>query len=52
MTNLPKDITFPQFSSITANDDDGEEEDDVFIGDVAEQYLRKFAAVSGADKKF
>ena len=25
---------------------------DVFIGDIAEQYLRKFASVSGADKKF
>ena len=38
MNNLPKAITFPQFSSITAYDDDGEEEKDVFIGDVAEQY--------------
>ena len=25
---------------------------DVFIGDIAEQYLRKFASVSGADKTF
>ena len=49
MKNLPKAITFPQFSSITAN---GEEEEDVFIGDIAEQYLRKFAIVSGADKTF
>ena len=40
--NLPKAITFPQFPSITAyDDDDGEEEEDVFIGDIAEQYLRK-----------
>ena len=30
--------------------DDGEEDEDVFIGDIAEQYLRKFATVSGADK--
>ena len=53
MTNLPKGITFPQFPSITAyNDDDGEEEEDVFIGDIAEQYLRKIATVSGADKTF
>ena len=39
MKNLPKAITFPQFPSITAYDDDGEEEEDVFIGDIAEQYL-------------
>ena len=50
--NLPKDITFPQFPSITAYDDDDKEEEDVFIGDIAEQYLRKFATVSGADKTF
>ena len=36
--NLPKAITFPQFPSITAyDDDDSEEEEDVFIGDIAEQ---------------
>ena len=52
MKNLLKAITFPQFPSITAHDDDGEEEEDVFIGDIAEQYLRKFATVSGADKTF
>ena len=52
MKNLPNAITFPQFPSITAYDDDGEEEEDVFIGDIAEQYLRKFATVSGADKTF
>ena len=53
MKNVPKAITFPQFPSITAYDeDDGEEEEDVFIGDIAEQYLRKFATVSGADKTF
>ena len=46
-------MTFPQFPSITAyDDDDGGEEEDVFIGDIAEQYLRKFATVSGADKTF
>ena len=53
MNNLPKSITFPQFPSITAyDDDDGEEEEDVFIGDIAEQYLRKFATMTGADKTF
>ena len=53
MKNLPKAITFPQFSSITTyDDDDGEEEEDVFIGDIAEQYLRKFASKSGTDKTF
>ena len=50
MKNLPKSITFPQFPSITAYDDDGEEEEDVFIGDIAEQYLRKFASTFGSDK--
>ena len=54
MKNLQKTITLPQFPSITAydDDDDGEEEEDVFIGDIAEQYLRKFATMSGADKTF
>ena len=52
MKNLPKAITFPQFPSITAYDDDGEEEEDAFIGDIAEQYLRKFASMSGTDKIF
>ena len=49
MKNLPKAITFPQFPSITAYGDDCEEEEDAFIGDIAEQYLHKFASVSGAD---
>ena len=52
MKNLPKAIIFPQFPSITAYDDDGEEEEDVFIWDIAEQYLRKFASKSGTDKTF
>ena len=52
MKNLPKAITFSQFPFITVYDDDGEEEEDVFIGDIAEQYLRKFSSVSGADKTF
>ena len=50
--NLSKAITFPQFPSTTAYDDDGEEEVDVFIEDIAEYYLRKFASASGADKTF
>ena len=52
MKNLPKAIAFPQFPSITAYNDDGEEDVDVFIGDIAEQYLRKFAFKSGTDKTF
>ena len=52
MKNLPKAKTFPQFSSITAYDDDIEEEEDVFIGDIAEQYLRKFAFKSSTDNTF
>ena len=50
---MTKTIIFSQFPSIIAyDDDDGEEEEDVFMGDIAEQYLRKFASVSGADKTF
>ena len=45
--NLPKAITFPQFTFITAYVDDGEEEEED-----AEQCLRKFASVSGSDKTF
>ena len=52
MKNLPRVITFSQFPSITAYDDDGEEEVDVYIGDIAEQYLRKLASASGTDKTF
>ena len=52
MKNLAKAITFPQFPSITAYEDDGEEEEDIFIGDIAEKYLRKFASKSGTDKTF
>ena len=51
MKNSPKAITFSQYPSITAYDDDGEEEE-VFIGDIAEQYLRKFTFKSGTDKTF
>ena len=52
MKNLPKVIAFPQFPSITAYDDDGEEEENAVRGDIAEQYLRKFAFTSGTDKTF
>ena len=50
--NLPKAITFSPFPSITDSDVDGEEEEDIFIGDTAEQYLRKCATVSGTDTTF
>ena len=36
---ISKAITLPQFQSISAYDDDGEEDEDVFVGDIAEQYL-------------
>ena len=52
MKNSPKAITFPQYPSITALDDDGEEEGHVYIGDIAEQYSRKFTSRSGTDKTF
>ena len=45
-------IKFAQFPSIKAYNDGGEEEKDVFIGDIAEQYLRKFAFKSGTNKTF
>ena len=52
MKSLPKAMTFPQYSSIAAYDDDGEEEEDIFIGDISEQYLSMFASKSGTDKTF
>ena len=52
MKNSPKAITFPQYPSITAHDDDGEEEGKAVIGDIAEQYLRNFTSKSGTDKTF
>ena len=52
MKKLSKAITFPQFPPITAYDDDGEEEEIAVIRDIAEQYLRKFASVSGANRTF
>ena len=52
MNNLPKAIRIPKYPSITAYDDNGEEEKDALIGDIAEQYLRKFASTSGTDKTF
>ena len=50
--HLPKAVTFPQHQSITAYDDDGEEEAKAVIGNIAEQYLRKFASTFGTDKTF
>ena len=50
--SLPRVITFPQFISITAYDDASEEEVEVFIADISEQYLRKFASASGTHKSF
>ena len=52
MKNLPKTVTFQKVPSITAYDDDDEEEVDVFIGDIAEQYQRKIASKSSTDKTF
>ena len=49
MKHLPKVVTFSQYPSITAYDDDGEEEGNAVIGNIAEQYLRKFASKSGTD---
>ena len=46
MKNLSKAVTFPQFPSITAYDDDGEEEEDAVIRYIAKEYFRKFAKKS------
>ena len=35
MKHLPKAVTFPQYPSITAYDDDGEEEGKAVIGNIA-----------------
>ena len=40
MKHLPKAVIFPQFPSIRAYDDEGEEEWKAVIGNIAEQYLR------------
>ena len=52
MKHLPKAVTFPQYPSITAYDDDGEEEGKAVIANIAEQYLRNFPSTSGTDKIF
>ena len=52
MKHLPKAVTFPQYPSIAAYDDDGGEEGKAVIGNIAEKYLRKFASTSGTDKTF
>ena len=52
MKHLPKAITLPQFASITAYDNDGEEEEDAARGDIVEKYLQKFASTFCADKTF
>ena len=49
MKNLQTVITFPQFPSITAYDDDGEEEKDAVIRDISEQYLRKISLIERLD---
>ena len=46
MKHLPRAVTFPQYPLIAAYDDDGEEEGKAVIGNIAEQYLRKFAPSS------
>ena len=52
MKHLPEAVTFPQYPSITAYDDDGEEEGKAVIGNIAAQYLRKFASTSGTNRTF
>ena len=47
-----KSHNIPTFLSIIASADNGEEELNAVMGDIAEQYLEKFACESGADKTF
>ena len=50
--NLPQTITFPAFPSIQASEKPLEGEDTQFIGEVAEKYLRKFAAKGESDTTY
>ena len=52
MKHLPRAVTFSQYPSITACDDDCEEEGKAVIGNIAEQYLRTFASTSRTDNTF
>ena len=47
-----KAITFPAYPSIQASEEPLEGEGTQFIGEVAEKYLRKFAAKDEADKTY
>ena len=50
--NLPQAITFPAYPSIQAPEKPLEGEDTQYIGEVAEKYLRKFAAKGEADRTY
>ena len=52
MKKLTKRHDISTISVHNSYDDDDEEEVEVFIGDIAENYLRKFSSVSGADNTF
>ena len=51
---IKKAITFPQFTSIMAQEDsdDDDDQETMHNWDIAEEYLRQFASTSGADKTF
>ena len=50
--NLPKAITFPAYPSIQAFEEPIEGEDIQHIGDIAAEYLKKFAAKDEADRTY
>ena len=50
--NLPQAITFPTYPSIQAFEELIEGEDTQYIGDIASEYLRKFARKNEADKTY
>ena len=56
MKKLPT-IAFPQFQAIAAPPEDEDEDEDLdtsglYIGEIAEEYLRKFASKQEVDKTF
>ena len=51
---IQKARAFPQFPSIIMQEDSDDDDDQgtMYIGDVAEKYLRQFVSTTGADKTF
>ena len=50
--NLPQAITFPAYPSIQVFEEQIEGEDAQYIGDIAAEYLKKFATMDEADRTY